>query len=157
MAKRDLALDLFRSFQDGTLIRKSHRKKAERDSGQVSDPGTDPHLLKNVLSDLVEEREWNTGIAEGTLFSTWESVVGEEISQHATPISLLDGVLTLQTSSTAWATQLRLVAPDLLLRIQSSAPGALVESIALIGPQGPSWKKGVRTIRGARGPRDTYG
>lgn len=157
MAKRDLALDLFKSFQDGTSTRKNARKKAERDSGQASNPGTDPQLLKNVLSDLVEEREWNTGIAEGTLFSTWESVVGEEIAQHATPISLLDGVLTLQTSSTAWATQLRLVTPDLLGRIQSSAPGALVESISLIGPQGPSWKKGLRTIRGARGPRDTYG
>ncbi|NCW43452.1 MAG: DUF721 domain-containing protein, partial [Actinobacteria bacterium] len=26
-----------------------------------------------------------------------------------------------------------------------------------IGPQAPSWKKGVRVIRNARGPRDTYG
>jgi predicted nucleic acid-binding Zn ribbon protein len=25
-----------------------------------------------------------------------------------------------------------------------------------LGPNAPSWKKGIRTIRGARGPRDTY-
>jgi predicted nucleic acid-binding Zn ribbon protein len=27
----------------------------------------------------------------------------------------------------------------------------------VIGPQAPSWKRGIRSIRGARGPRDTYG
>jgi predicted nucleic acid-binding Zn ribbon protein len=27
----------------------------------------------------------------------------------------------------------------------------------VIGPHAPSWKRGIRSIRGARGPRDTYG
>jgi hypothetical protein len=46
---------------------------------------------------------------------------------------------------------------QLLATISSSAPGALVESLRFTGPTSPSWKKGIRTIRGARGPRDTYG
>ncbi|MPZ04787.1 DUF721 domain-containing protein, partial [Micrococcus luteus] len=25
------------------------------------------------------------------------------------------------------------------------------------GPQAPSWRRGPRTVRGGRGPRDTYG
>jgi predicted nucleic acid-binding Zn ribbon protein len=83
--------------------------------------------------------------------------VGADISQHASPVSLIDGVLTLQTSSTAWATQLKLVAPAILETVQKSATGVLVESLVFIGPQGPSWKKGLRSIRGAKGPRDTYG
>jgi predicted nucleic acid-binding Zn ribbon protein len=33
----------------------------------------------------------------------------------------------------------------------------LVEELIFIGPHAPSWKKGLRSIRGARGPRDTYG
>ncbi|MEK6648232.1 MAG: DciA family protein [Actinomycetota bacterium] len=150
MAKRDLALDLFRSFQTGKRTRKKIIK-------EKTPAPTDPQLLVDLLSHLIEERDWKGGIAEGTLFSTWPKVVGLEISLHATPISLIDGVLTLQTSSTAWATQLQLVVPDLLRTIQASAPGALVETIAIMGPQGPSWKRGIRTIRGARGPRDTYG
>lgn len=150
MAKRDLALDLFHSFQTG----KKTRKKILRESVEVT---TDPQLLKDLLSHLVHERSWTSGIAEGTLFSTWEQIVGPEIAAHASPISLLEGVLTLQSDSTPWATQLRLVGQDLLATIQASAPGALVESLVVIGPQGPTWKKGVRTIRGARGPRDTYG
>ena len=150
MAKRDLALDLFRSFQS----EKKFRKKTVRDSHA---PTGEPQLLSDLLSALVDEREWRTGIAEGTLFLNWEQVLGPQIFEHASPISLLDGILTIKTTSTAWATQLKLVAPDILATIQKSAPGALVESLSIIGPNGPSWKKGLRTIRGARGPRDTYG
>lgn len=153
MAKRDLALDLFKSFQTGQTNKKIRKREVRESTGTT----TDPQLLKDLLKNLVTERNWDTGIAEGTLFSTWEEIVGNEISLHANPLSLLDGVLTIQSSSTAWATQLRLIGPELLGTIQRSAPGALVESIAVIGPQGPSWKKGIRTIRGARGPRDTYG
>jgi predicted nucleic acid-binding Zn ribbon protein len=44
----------------------------------------------------------------------------------------------------------------LLKTITTSAPGALVDSLVILGPHAPSWKKGIRTIKGARGPRDTY-
>ena len=154
MTKKDLALDLFYSFKNG---KKRRMKKV--DSGGISavNNSQDPQLLKDVLTQVIQERDWKGGIAEGTLFSTWADVVGQEISQHATPISLLDGVLTIQTSSTAWAVQLQLVTAEVLATIRASSPGALVESLSIIGPHGPSWKKGVRTIRGAKGPRDTYG
>ncbi len=153
MAKRDLALDLFKSFQTGQTNKKIRKRQVRESTGTTSEP----QLLKDLLRNLITERNWDTGIAEGTLFSTWEEVVGNEISLHASPISLLEGVLTIRSSSTAWATQLQLIGPDLLGTIQRSTPGALVESIVIIGPQGPSWKKGIRAIRGARGPRDTYG
>jgi predicted nucleic acid-binding Zn ribbon protein len=65
-------------------------------------------------------------------------------------------VLTIQSSSTAWATQLNLITTDLLATIQKDATGVLIEKLAIIGPQTPTWKKGIRTIRNARGPRDTY-
>lgn len=153
MAKRDLALDLFKSFQTGQKERKNRKRENQERVGTPSDP----QKLDELLNHLISERNWDAGIAEGTLFSMWEGVVGSEISIHTTPISLLDGVLTIKASSTAWATQLRIIQGELLNTIQRSAPGALVEAIAVLGPQGPSWKKGVRTIRGARGPRDTYG
>jgi predicted nucleic acid-binding Zn ribbon protein len=86
------------------------------------------------------------------LFSDWNTIVGSEIAEHTTPISLVDGRLTIQTSSSAWATQMRLMQDDLLKTISSSAPGALVETLIFIGPHAPSWKKGLRTIKGARGP-----
>ena len=117
----------------------------------------DPELISGVLSNLIADRDWDSGLAEGNLFVHWKKIVGDEIAQHATPISILDGTLTIQSSSTAWATQLQLMSNDLLMMIQKDAAGVLVENIVFIGPHGPSWKKGIRTIRNARGPRDTYG
>ena len=150
MSKRDFAVDLFNSYKTGYI----KKKKIVEERTQT--PG-DPTLIANVLTDLIQQRQWDEGLAEGTLFATWAQVVGPEIGQHTTPLSMLDGRLLVQCSSTAWATQLTLVGPTLLETIRSSAPGALVESLEFIGPQAPSWKRGLRTISNGRGPRDTYG
>jgi predicted nucleic acid-binding Zn ribbon protein len=147
----DLALELFRSYKTG-FIKKVKPPVAERSST----PG-DPTLISDVLTNLVSDRQWESGLAEGNLFAQWEKIVGSDIATHTTPISILDGVLLIQCSSTAWATQLQSVHDQLVATISSSAPGALVESLKFTGPTAPSWKKGIRTIRGARGPRDTYG
>jgi len=147
----DLALELFRSYKTG-FIKKIKPPVAERSST----PG-DPTLISDVLTNLVSDRQWESGLAEGNLFAQWEKIVGSDIATHTTPISILDGVLLIQCSSTAWATQLQSVHDQLVATISSSAPGALVERLKFTGPTAPSWKKGIRTIRGARGPRDTYG
>ena len=149
--KVDLALELFRTYKTGFIKKKKTEIVEER-----SKPG-DPTLISDVLENLVTHRQWESGLAEGNLFVHWKKIVGDEIAQHATPISILDGTLTIQSSSTAWATQLQLMSNDLLMMIQKDAAGVLVENIVFIGPHGPSWKKGIRTIRNARGPRDTYG
>ncbi len=150
MSKRDLALDLFRSYKTGFI------KKTKVVEERISKPG-DPTLINEVIEDLITQRDWHLGIAEGTLFSTWKEIVGEDIASHTTPISLLDGALLIQCSSTAWATQLNAVGQNLLNTIQSSTPGAGVTSLVFIGPQAPSWKRGLRTVKNERGPRDTYG
>jgi len=134
MSKRDLALDLFKTFKTG-VTRKPNKPAP---TPRVGQPG-DPELIGGVLNDLISDRDWDSGLAEGNLFVNWQKIVGDEIAQHAQPISILDNVLTIQSSSTAWATQLN-----------------LIERLAIIGPQTPTWKKGIRTIRNARGPRDTY-
>ena len=155
MSKRDLALDLFKSFKN-TSMKKTSKPASSIPSTQSGKTG-DPELISGVLSNLIADRDWDSGLAEGNLFVHWKKIVGDEIAQHATPISILDGTLTIQSSSTAWATQLQLMSNDLLMMIQKDAAGVLVENIVFIGPHGPSWKKGIRTIRNARGPRDTYG
>lgn len=154
MSKRDLAIDLFKSFKTG--YSKKFRTTAPVVQKERKDNGN-PELISELVSNLIEERDWRSGVAEGTLFTTWPTMVGSEIAAHTTPLSLIDGALTVQTSSTAWATQLTMVSNELLATIQKNASGALVESLVFIGPHAPNWKKGIRTIRGARGPRDTYG
>jgi predicted nucleic acid-binding Zn ribbon protein len=149
MAKRDLAIDLFRSFKTGVIKK---RKVIEVRNNVV----TDPQLLGDVLTNLIEERDWKSGVAEGSLFTQWAAIIGNDIAQHASPVSINESVLTIQTTSTAWATQLKLVSNEILKTIQNNPFGATIESISIIGPNTPSWKRGIRSTRDARGPRDTY-
>ena len=143
---------MYRSWRDNS--RKIRRNNSVEPSREKIG---DPQPLNSVIAELVTTRDWKKGIAEGSLFSEWTSVVGQEIGSHSTPLSLVDGLLTIQASSSAWATQLTLISNNLLNTIRDSAPGALVEEIVVLPPGAPSWKKGVRSIRNARGPRDTYG
>ena len=149
--KRDLAKELYKHY------RLSFRKSRSNEVDQVREKIGDPQSLESVLSEVIAGRNWVKGVAEGNLFSDWEKIVGGEIAQHTIPISLVDGRLTIQSSSSAWATQMRLMSDQLLKTISNSAPGALVEELNVLGPNAPSWKRGLRSIKGARGPRDTYG
>jgi len=148
--KRDIARELFRSYRSNLRKKRDSQTEERRES-------TDPQQINSILNEIVESRDWRKGIAEGTLFSDWRAIVGDEIAEHSTPVTMYEGRLTIQTSSTAWSTQLRLMQGDLLRTIQKSSPGALVEELSIIGPHAPSWKRGLRTIRGAQGPRDTFG
>ena len=148
--KRDIARELFRSYRSG--LRKK-KEVIQEERNELSDPKN----IGAILNELIDTRDWQQGVAEGNLFSDWREIVGADVAEHSTPITLFEGKLTIQTTSTAWSTQLRLMQSDLLKTIRQSAPGALVEELSIIGPHAPSWKRGLRTIRGARGPRDTFG
>ena len=150
--KRDIAKDLYKFYRSGfKKLKNSDQPNENRERN------TDPQSIQSILSEVISNRNWSQGFAEGSLFSDWKMIVGGEIAEHTTPISLVDGKLTIQSSSTAWSTQMRLMKSDLLKTISTTAPGALVEELIFIGPNAPSWKRGLRSIRGARGPRDTYG
>ena len=67
------------------------------------------------------------------------------------------GRLVVQTDSTAWATQMRLLAATVVRRLNQELGDGNVTVIDVQGPAGLSWKKGRRSVRDGRGPRDTYG
>lgn len=124
-------------------------------SGPGPDP-RDPQPLGAVLERLMKARGWQQPAAEATVFGAWERVVGPEIAQHSRPVKLEDGELTVEARSTAWATQLRLLAASLLKRIAGEVGHNVVRKLHIHGPAAPSWSRGPRRVRG-RGPRDTYG
>jgi predicted nucleic acid-binding Zn ribbon protein len=109
-----------------------------------------------VARDLARKRGWSAHVAEGTVFGQWPAVVGQQIADHATPMGLCDGVLSVAAESTAWATQLRMIQAQLLAKIAAAVGNGVVTSLKITGPAAPSWRKGMRHIAG-RGPRDTYG
>ena len=124
-------------------------------SGPGPDP-RDPQLFGAVLGRLMKARGWEKPKAEATVFGAWEKVVGADIAAHSRPIKLDDGVLTVEAESTAWATQLRMLAAGLLRSIAAEVGHNVVTKLNIHGPAAPSWAKGPRRVQG-RGPRDTYG
>jgi len=124
-------------------------------SGPRSD-GRDPKLLGDAVEALLTDQGWSTANAVAGLMARWPQVVGADLADHVVPESFTDGQLILRADSTAWATQVRLLLPQLRTEIDREVGRGLVADISVVGPQAPSWVAGPRRVAG-RGPRDTYG
>lgn len=126
-------------------------------SGPGADPERDPQLIGSVLAGYTAEQGWDRPLAEARVFAEWDKLVGPDVAAHCAPVALHGGELRIVAESTAWATQLRLLAATVLARLVAELGPDVVTKLAITGPTGPSWKHGGRSVRGARGPRDTYG
>jgi len=118
--------------------------------------GDDLVTIDEGLTQLVDEQGWGTQLRVQGVFSRWQVIVGREVATHCTPESLVEGKLFLRTDTTAWATQIKLMAPDVVRRLNEVLGEGTVLEVDVRGPNAPSWKKGRLSVRG-RGPRDTYG
>jgi len=116
----------------------------------------DPQTLDSTIGRLVSERGWRTDVAVHSVFARWDQVLGTEVAEHVVPERYVDTELTVRADSTAWATQMRLLAGQVLARLNTELGHGTVTRIHVQGPQAPSWRHGPRSVKG-RGPRDTYG
>jgi predicted nucleic acid-binding Zn ribbon protein len=159
----DLARTLARVTARSTPGRKSAvRRKSARSprSGRVSGAhpdDRDPQTLDAALTRVVDDHGWQVDLKVASMFARWADLVGTEIGAHSRAESFADGKLVVRTDSTAWATQMRLLAPTALRRLNEELGDGTVTVIDVLGPHGPSWKRGPRSVRDGRGPRDTYG
>ena len=169
----DSGLDLARSIARG-LAGKTPKQSSSRQSPARTDAARrwrtaregrssgahpddrDPQSMDATLGRFVSEQGWETELRVHGVFSRWEAIVGRDVGQHVTPESFADGKLVVRTDSTAWATQMKMLAPDVVRRLNEVLGEETVQAIVIEGPRGPSWKKGRLRVKG-RGPRDTYG
>lgn len=158
----DLARELLaRARADVRKGAASTRRSARRSQVRPEVSGArpderDPQPLSSVVDRFVADRGWQTQRAVGGVEGRWTQIVGPELAAHCLPESFTEGVLTVRAESTAWATQVRLLATTLLARLNGDLGAGTVTALRVVGPDGPSWKKGRWSVQG-RGPRDTYG
>jgi predicted nucleic acid-binding Zn ribbon protein len=117
----------------------------------------DPQLFAAALEGLVAEQGWTVPVAVVGAMDRWPQIVGPDIAARTEPVSFGEGVLVVRAASTAWATQLRLIAPDIVRRLNTELGHGTVTRLDIRGPSGPSWIHGLLRVRDGRGPRDTYG
>lgn len=142
---------------------KSERRSAG--SSATDRPGRrprrdDPERLAAAIEGLIGANGWQEAAAVGSVFGRWAEIVGPELAAHTRPDGLADGELTVTADSTAWATQVRLLAAQLVRRLGEELGDGAVRRVRVRGPAsaaGPPRKPGAWRVRGSRGPRDTYG
>jgi predicted nucleic acid-binding Zn ribbon protein len=116
----------------------------------------DPQPLTAAIGGLLDNRGWQQQAAMGSVFGRWAEIVGADLAQHTRPESFADGELAVSADSTAWATQVRLLAPMLVKRLNEEAGQGSVRRVKVRGPQPPRQRGGLR-VPGGKGPGDTYG
>ncbi|GAB3917531.1 UPF0232 protein [Microlunatus endophyticus] len=136
---------------------KQHQRPVDPQSTGAHPDDRDPQLLGSALDRLVESQGWSKQISVRLLLGRWPVLVGPVNAAHSTPIGYQDTVVTVQAESTVWATSLRAMAPQLVAKLNELLGDGTVTRVEIIGPDVPSWKKGRRSVRDGRGPRDTYG
>jgi predicted nucleic acid-binding Zn ribbon protein len=140
---------------------------AARGAGQAGSPAAppryrrrprrdDPQPLNSAIEGLIEENGWRLAAATGSVFGRWAQIVGPELAAHTRPEGLADGELTVTADSTAWATQVRLLAAQLVRRLNTELGDGAVKRVKVRGPAVPR-QPGQWRVKGGRGPRDTYG
>jgi predicted nucleic acid-binding Zn ribbon protein len=118
----------------------------------------DPQPLGTAIDGLLADQGWRRRAAVGAAFGRWAQIVGADLAAHARPESFSDGELVVVADSTAWATQLRLLAAQLVRRLNGELGDGTVRRVRVHGPSGESWShRGGWRVRDERGPRDTYG
>ncbi|MFE4975746.1 DUF721 domain-containing protein [Kitasatospora sp. NPDC056651] len=145
--------------QRGEQVReKREAKRHGLRSGARSD-GRDPVPLGAALNRLLTERGWESSAAVGGVMGRWPQIVGPDIAAHCHPSSYDEAaaVLTVQCDSTAWATQLRWLARQLVARLNHELGHGTVRTIKVLGPAAPARGYGRLRAPGSKGPGDTWG
>ena len=154
----DLAKAIAESVAHSSPLPPPKTRKAKRTRASASGRSrSDPTALGDALGELIAEQGWTTEVSVHALLGRWPSIVGEAVAQHSTPESFVAGIVTIRTDSTAWASQLRLMTPQLLAKLNAAVGEGTIKRLTIKGPDAPSWKHGIRSVRDGRGPRDTYG
>ena len=135
--------------------RRAERRRAQRESTRRGK--SDPVTFSAAIDALLAARGWERDASVAAVMGRWASLVGETLAAKCSPVSFTDGELVVAAESTAWATQLRLMAPALRTRLNEQLGAGTVTSIRVGGPIGPARTAGGWRVSGGRGPRDTYG
>jgi predicted nucleic acid-binding Zn ribbon protein len=162
----ELARSVARSLAKGKkAARRGRPRRVDPRASGAHPDDRDPQTLDTTIGRLIAEQGWGADVRVHGVFSRWDAIVGRDVAAHARPVSFsreetdgrVIGRLTVQTDSTAWATQVRLLAATMVRRLNEELGDGTVTVIDVRGPTGPTWSKGRRSVRDGRGPRDTYG
>jgi len=75
-------------------------------------------------------------MAVAEVFGRWDEIVGPQVAAHTKPEAFEEGDLVVTADSPAWATQLRMLAPQVLKRLGEELGAGTVRHLKVRGPGG---------------------
>ncbi|WP_310739360.1 DciA family protein [Microbispora sp. H10830] len=154
-AREKLAQAKADALKRGQLPRTEPRRRSG--SGAQRRDAGDPLPFGRAIRDLLAARGWEQPVAVGGVFGRWAEIVGPELAAHTRPETFEDGEVVVAADSTAWATQVRLLASTLVRRLNEELGDGVVTRVKVHGPGVGHRQEGGLRVRGSRGPGDTYG
>ncbi|WP_253804607.1 DciA family protein [Kitasatospora paracochleata] len=98
--------------------------------------GRDPIGLGDALASLVAERAWDTPTAGGGILDQWATIAPELVGKvQPVHFDARTGRLDLQPTSPAYATQLRLLGRQLVVRINGKMGRTVVRDLRVLAPR----------------------
>ena len=152
------AKEAARARGEATQQKQQARRGGGLRSGARAD-GRDPMALGPAINRLITERGWETPAAVGGVMGRWPEIVGEDLARRCAPERYDEDerVLHVRCDSTAWATNVRLLAPQLVARLNEDLGHGTVRVLKVQGPGGSPRRYGPLRAPGSTGPGDTYG
>jgi len=89
-----------------------------------------PKKLGDVMRDVLKERGIADRIAQAAVIPDWPKLVGPQIARVTEPLSVTStGTLFVAVTTNAWMTELSLMEPDLLRRLNQQTGRLAIRKI----------------------------
>jgi len=88
--------------------------------------------LADALERLAGELGFEAHDAAVAVLERWDAVAGAEVAEHAQPLHLRDGVLTVGVDDPAWATHVKYLGPNLARDLNAAVGASVVSSVHVV-------------------------
>jgi predicted nucleic acid-binding Zn ribbon protein len=94
----------------------------------MSVPQKKPTSLSDALASYLKQSGFSRRLQQAEVVEAWPELVGPQIAAVTAPESVTpDGVLRVRVATAAWATELSLMTPRILARINAGRTGRVKE------------------------------
>lgn len=90
-----------------------------------------PAPVGEALAGLRDARGWRRRLEGARVHEVWEQAVGPKVAARVRPVRLHGGVLVVEADSSAWATQVRYLAPELIAGLNAALGEGMVERVTV--------------------------
>lgn len=131
-------------YRPGMAGQFQRRNKKRRPQPTETSRSIGPQPLGEVFSKFIAQRGWKEPVAVGSVLADWASIVGPQIAENAKVETFENAELVLRASSTAWATQLRLLTPQLMHKFDEVLGPGVITKLEIRGPAAGNYGRRTR-------------